>query len=66
MSDAARFRDSTQIVLPREALRGLRADLGREFTLTFVERDEAVRIIGSPVEIKDASEWLVRHGVSLP
>ena len=66
MSDAARLRDSTQIVLPRETLQGLRADLGREFTLTFVDEERAVRIIGSPVEIKDASEWLVRHGVSLP
>ena len=66
MSDASRYRDSTQIVLPREALCGLRADLGREFTLTFVEEDGSVRIIGSPVEIKEASDWLVRHGVSLP
>ncbi|MFC5969884.1 hypothetical protein ACFPYI_00935 [Halomarina salina] len=66
MSDAGRFRDSTQIVLPRGRLGDLRADLGREFTLTFVEQDGRVRIIGSPVEIKSASDWLVRHGISLP
>jgi hypothetical protein len=66
MSDAARYRDSTQIVLPRDSLGTLRADLGREFTLTFVEREGRLRIIGSPVEIKAASDWLARHGVSVP
>ncbi|MFD1512426.1 hypothetical protein [Halomarina rubra] len=66
MSDAVRYRDSTQIVLPRETLGGLRADLGREFVLTFVDQDDTVRIIGSPVEIKEASDWLARHGVFLP
>jgi hypothetical protein len=65
MTDAARLRDSTQIVLSAETLDGLRADLKREFTLSFVDADADghVRIIGSPVEIKDASDWLARHGV---
>ncbi|MWG36865.1 VNG_1110C family protein [Halomarina oriensis] len=82
MSDAARYRDSTQIILPSDAIEDLRTDLGREFTLTFVDgeatrgssrdrvgtddRDDTVRIIGSPAEIKDASEWLTRHGVFVP
>jgi len=69
MTGAARLRDSTQIVLPPDALEGLRSDLDREFTLTFVEDGEAgdrpprVRLVGSPVEIKAASDWLARHGV---
>jgi hypothetical protein len=93
MSDAARYRDSTQIVLPNDVVEELRTDLRREFTLTFVDDEESseraksggggsrgrpddrtssgdsagtVRIIGSPVEIKDASEWLTRHGVFVP
>ncbi|WP_254537933.1 VNG_1110C family protein [Halomarina litorea] len=66
MSDAGRFRDSTQIVLPRGSLEGLKADLDREFVLSFVERADTTRIIGSPVEIKGASEWLTRQGVAVP
>lgn len=97
MSDAARYRDSTQIVLPSDVVEELRTDLRREFTLTFVDGEESsggpgnrttpdgdetnghpgdrqnadddagtVRIIGSPVEIRDASEWLTRHGVVVP
>ena len=64
MTDASRFRDSTEIVLPAEALRGLRAKLEEEFTLTIVSANECVRIIGSPVEIKEAGDFLARHGVS--
>lgn len=66
MSDAGWFRDSTQIILPRGSLDGLRADLEQEFTLTLVERTDTIRIIGSPVEIKSAGEWLVRQGVAVP
>ena len=76
MSDPSTLRDSTQIVLPSDALEGIREDLNEEFTLTFFEVDEItandetlkvdyVRIIGSPVEIKAASDFLSRHGVSL-
>lgn len=66
MSDAARLRDSTQIVLPREALDGLQSDLEAQFTLTIVEAGRLLRIVGSPVEIKGASDFLARNGVSLP
>jgi hypothetical protein len=66
MSDEGQFRDSTQIVLPHGALDGLKTALEREFVLTFVERDETTRIIGSPVEIRAASDWLTRQGVVVP
>jgi len=66
MTDAASLRDSTQIVLPPDALEGgLRCDLDREFTLTIVDGDDRLRVIGSPVEIKDASDWLARRGISV-
>ncbi|MFC6836016.1 VNG_1110C family protein [Halomarina ordinaria] len=66
MSDAERFRDSTQIVLPVGALDGLRRTIERDFTLTLHEQGDALRIIGSPVEIKEASDWLARKGVFVP
>jgi len=67
MSDAATFRDSTQIVLPCEALEGIRSDLETEFMLTILcEGNQSLRIIGSPVEIKAASRFLSRRGVSIP
>ena len=66
MSNASQLRDSTQIVLPSEALDGLEAQLDDEATVSVVaESDEHCRIIGSPVEIKAASEFLARHGVSV-
>ena len=66
MPDPSTLRDSTQIILPSEALEGIREDLDEQFTLTMVSMDdEYVRIIGSPVEIKDASDFLSRHGVTL-
>ena len=67
MPDPSRLRDSTQIVLPTADLDGLREDLEAEFTVTLHPVDgDHVRIIGSPVVIKDVSEFLTRHGVSLP
>ena len=67
MPDPASLRDSTQIVLPHGALQGIRDDLESEFVLTlYAEDDESIRIIGSPVEIKGASNFLSRHGVSIP
>jgi len=67
MSNASQLRDSTQIVLPRTALKGIEAQLDDEFTVTVVaESDEYCRVIGSPVEIKAASEFLARHGVTVP
>ena len=66
MPDPSTLRDSTQIVLPAEAMEGIREELEAEFTLTLVPMDDDyVRIIGSPVEIKDASDFLSRHGVTL-
>jgi hypothetical protein len=64
MADANRFRDSTQILLPAGALNGLREELERQFTLTVREEGSQVRIIGSPVEIKDAGDFLAMNGVS--
>ena len=72
MPDPSRLRDSTQIVLPETELDGLRADIERQFTVTVVSLDideidiEYARIIASPVVIKEVSEYLARHGVSLP
>jgi hypothetical protein len=66
MPDASRLRDSTQIVLPAETLEGLEPRLDDEFTVTvFPVGEDHCRVIGSPVEIKRASEFLARHGVSV-
>jgi hypothetical protein len=67
MPDPARLRDSTQIVLPRSALEGLGDQLETEFPVTlFSEDDRRITIIGSPVVIKDVTEFLARNGVALP
>ncbi|GAA0251552.1 hypothetical protein ACFFQF_02575 [Haladaptatus pallidirubidus] len=67
MPDPARLRDSTQIVLPRDALGGIRRELERQFMVSIVPfEEEYLRIVGSPVEIKQASKFLGRHGVTLP
>ncbi|MCH7659742.1 MAG: hypothetical protein IH933_03900 [Euryarchaeota archaeon] len=66
MPDPSRLRDSTQIVLPRAALDGVGEDLEAKFTVTVVEESENIRIIGSPVEIKEVNSYLSRHGVTLP
>ncbi|MFC6716914.1 hypothetical protein ACFQGT_16335 [Natrialbaceae archaeon GCM10025810] len=64
MTNASRLRDSTQIVLPWEAIDGLESRLNEEFVVTiFDESEEYCRIIGSPVEIKEVSEFLARQGV---
>ncbi|WP_049982530.1 hypothetical protein [Halorubrum sp. BV1] len=65
MPDPSSLRDSTQIVLPRHALDGRRDRLRERFTVTVVESDERSRIIGSPVEIKAASDYLARNGVAV-
>ncbi|MFC7075953.1 VNG_1110C family protein [Haloarcula halophila] len=64
MADANRFRDSTQILLPAGALDGVREELEQQFTLTVREEGNQVRIIGSPVEIKDAGDFLAMNGVA--
>ncbi|WP_096393146.1 hypothetical protein [Halorubrum trapanicum] len=65
MPDPSSLRDSTQIVLPRRALDGHRESLEARFTVTVVETAEQYRIIGSPVEIKAASDYLTRNGVAV-
>jgi len=68
MSDPSTFRDSTQIVLPESTLEGLEADLEEEFVVSVFEPEDAevVRVIGSPVVIKEVSDFLARQGVHLP
>lgn len=65
MASADRFRDSTQILLPREALDGVREDLESRFTVSVHNEGSLVRIIGSPVEIKQASDFLAMNGISV-
>lgn len=66
MPDPSTLRDSTQIILRQESLGGLEAQLVDEFTVTVFDENEAYcRIIGSPLEIKQASQFLARHGVRL-
>jgi len=65
MSDPTRLRDSTEILLPAEAVDGLREELDERFTLTIRQEETRVRIIGSPVEIKGASDFLARNGISV-
>jgi len=68
MTDPSTFRDSTQIVLPESTLEGLDTDLESEFVVSVFEPEDAdvVRIIGSPVVIKEVSDFLARQGVHLP
>ncbi|WP_306052165.1 VNG_1110C family protein [Natronococcus wangiae] len=67
MPEPSQLRDSTQIVLPRETVEGLEPQLDDEFTVTvFPEGEDHYRIIGSPVEIKNASEYLARRGINVP
>ncbi|WP_247729324.1 hypothetical protein [Halovivax limisalsi] len=66
MPDASMLRDSTQIVVPRETIDRLESQLDDRFTVTIVEEsDSTCRIIGSPVVIKDVSEYLSTRGVAL-
>lgn len=65
MTEAARLRDSTQILLQREVLDGLQADVDEQFVVTIREEDGQVRIIGSPTEIKNVSNYLARNGISI-
>jgi hypothetical protein len=65
MTEAARLRDSTQILLPSGSLDGLRRELEERFVVTVRRENRGIRIIGSPVEIKAASEFLARNGVTV-
>ena len=63
MSGPAAFRDSTEIVVPCEALDGHREALTDEFTVSVFSVGGACRIVGSPVEIKGATNFLSRRGI---
>jgi len=59
------FRDSTEIVVPCDALDGHREALNEEFTVSVFTAGGTCRIVGSPVEIKGATAFLSRRGVPL-
>ncbi|ERH09535.1 MAG: hypothetical protein J07HX64_01293 [halophilic archaeon J07HX64] len=63
MTTATRFRDSTQIVLPGDALVGLRSAIDERFIVTVRQEDNLIRIIGSPSEIKQVGQFLSRNGI---
>ncbi len=65
MPNPSHLRDSTQIVVSSQSVDGLREQLTAEFTISIVETDGTCRIIGSPVEIKAVSTFLIRHGILL-
>ncbi len=65
MPSPASLRDSTQVTLPADAPDDLRATVDREFTVTLVECDGGVRVVGSPVVIKEVNEFLAHHGVAV-
>jgi len=65
MTDVARLRDSTQILLPDGALGDIRDDIEERFMVTVRREERRVRIIGSPVEIKSVSDFLARNGVTV-
>lgn len=67
MAEPSRLRDSTQIVLPKRAIDGLTTQLADEFAVTVYEEDDGYcRIIGSPIVIKQVSDFLSRRGVQVP
>lgn len=66
MPDPSTLRDSTEIILPCDSIDGLDTDLEREFAVSVFSEEAGCRIVGSPVEIKAASDFLARHGVTLP
>jgi hypothetical protein len=65
MTDVARLRESTQILLPSNAIADIRAEIEDQFMVTVRNEDGAVRIIGSPTEIKSVSDFLARNGVTI-
>jgi len=65
MPDASTFRDSTQILVPEKALEGLRDGLEAQCTVSIIADERRCRIVGSPTEIKAASAYLARNGVSI-
>ncbi|MFW6002846.1 MAG: hypothetical protein ACOCPT_00285 [Halanaeroarchaeum sp.] len=66
MVDARSLRDSTQIVLPREVLADVREEVEDEFVVSVFERGETIKIVGSPVVIREVSDYLCRQGINVP
>ncbi len=65
MSDAATLRDSTQILLAPSTLEGLESEVAERFEITVHRTDCRVRLIGSPVVIKQVGNFLARRGVTV-
>jgi hypothetical protein len=65
MLSPSRLCDSTQFVLPQQALDGIEDDLDEQFVVSVTREDDDYRIIGSPVEIKAVGEYLIKNGVSV-
>jgi hypothetical protein len=66
MGDPGRYRDSTEIVVPRSVLERYVDEVESRFTVTVFEKEDTARIIGSPLVIKQVNEFLSRQGVNLP
>lgn len=66
MPDPSSLRDSTQIVVPKRELDGIRSSIESDFTVSVFTSGDLCRIIGSPVEIKEVSKFLARHGITIP
>ena len=66
MPDPSQLRDSTQIVLERDVLAGLDADVTDRFAVTVAPvDDDRCKLVGSPVVIKDVTRFLARKGVAV-
>jgi len=65
MTEVARLRDSTQILLSTETLAAIETDLEEEFMVSVRDEENHVRIIGSPVVIKSVCDFLARNGVAV-
>ena len=65
MTEVTRLRNSTQILLPSNALDGLRGEPEDRFVVTVRQEGNGTRIIGSPAVIKDVSRFLTRNGVAI-
>ena len=66
MVDAASLRDSTQIVLPKSVLADYREELEERFVVSVLEEGDTMRIVGSPVVIRNVSDYLCRQGINVP
>lgn len=65
MPTPAMLRDSTQIVLPFDAVEDHLGAITGRFTVSVHVEDTCCRLVGSPVEIKRVNEFLTHRGVVL-